>query len=324
MKILFFQNKFFPKGKQGQKFDQDFSFHHERGVAIEGQDAFFASGINHGGEIHFVKIPDTNFTDLKDWVFKSFGDPEPVESDYQLGTFYKRIWRPMACGCRPWELNSQEKLNESFVSLHIILNKLENLFETIEPNKDNLSTYGHKIREILLLACMEVESAWTAVLKENAYPLPKGDFTTNDYVKLKEIMFLDVYELALQSYPDFPAFMPFKDWNVAKPTTSLSWYDAYNKTKHDREENLRFATLENAVYAVGAAVVMFHAQFGLNFGTGFMDQKSPIIRNIFKIVSINFEKYEKQFYISKLELDTTSGKPTFSPIKGYTVINYPF
>jgi hypothetical protein len=306
MKVLFFENKFFPKGKQGSKFDQDF---------------FFASGVNHGGEVHCVPIPGSTFTDLNDWVAKSFGDTQPKESDYVLGTFYKRMWRPVACGGRPNHILYQEKLNESFVSLRILLTKLENLFETIEPNKDNLLVYGHKIREVILLACMEVESSLAAVLKENAY-ISSARLTTNDYVKLLAPMFLDAYQLSLQSYPSFPSFTPFAGWDLNNPTTSLGWYDAYNKTKHDREENLKSATLENAVYAVGASVVMFHAQFGLNFGTGFFDQKSPLIRNIFRIIT-KFEKYEKEFYIPKFELQSESGKA--SPmVLDWTALNYQF
>ncbi|MEK7551870.1 MAG: hypothetical protein AAB534_00445 [Patescibacteria group bacterium] len=324
MKILFFQNKFFPIGKQGQNFDQNFLFHHERGVAFECSGFFFASGIRHGGKVHSVRFPDINFSDLKNWVAKSFGDTEPIESNYVLGTFYKRIWRPTACGDRWQDEAIKERINESFVSLRILLTKLEILFETIEPNKANLSTHGHKIREIILLACMEVESAWTAVLKENDYP-STARLRTNDYVKLLQAMFLDAYELSLQSYPNFPKFIPFAGWNSSNPTTSLSWYDAYNKTKHDREENLKLATLENAVYAVGAAVVMFHAQFGLNFGTGPFDQKSPIIRNIFKIVTTGLEKYEKDFYISKFELPPDSITPqSLVQVKDWTALNYPF
>jgi predicted HAD superfamily hydrolase len=77
----------------------------------------------------------------------------------------------------------------------------------------------------------------------------------------------------------------------------LSWYDAYNKTKHDREDNLNVGTLDNAVKAVGAAVAMFYAQFGFNFGTGFDDQRNSLIRSIFRIVTTDLKKYEKEYYI---------------------------
>jgi hypothetical protein len=74
------------------------------------------------------------------------------------------MYRPLASGGSFYRPISQEKVTESFVSLHILLKKLEELFETVEPTEANLTAYGHKIREILLLACMEVESSWSAVL----------------------------------------------------------------------------------------------------------------------------------------------------------------
>jgi hypothetical protein len=250
--------------------------------------------------LHAATIPNASFPTLKDWVVKSFGDPEPTMSGYVPGTFYKRIWRPLVCPGSFHKAISQATLTESFVALRILLNKLDTLFETIEPSEPNLSAYGHKVREILLLACMEVESSWSAVLKDNGYSAGKR-FTTNDYVKLSSPMLLDGYTLSLASYPSFPAFAPFKDWNTSNPTTSLSWYDAYNKTKHDREDNLNVGTLENAVKAVGAAVIMFYAQFGFSFGTGAGDQKHSLIRSIFRIVTTDLKKYEKEYYIPNIQ-----------------------
>jgi hypothetical protein len=237
------------------------------------------------------------------------------------GTVYKRIFRPLASTGNFYRAVSQEKLTESFVSLRILLGKLEELFETIEPAEANLLAYGHKIREILLLACMEVESSWSAVLKENDYPAD-GMLTTKDYVKLLTPMLLDSYELSLQSYPHFPSFVPFRDWDAASPTRSLAWYDAYNRTKHDREENLKFATLSNAIQAVGATAVMFHAQFGFKFGLTGMDQKSPVIHNIFRIVT-DFKKHWKECYIPKFTV-MENAAPNPMPSFDWDARNYPF
>ncbi len=320
MSVIFFKNEFFPNVKIGNKFDKETSFHHQTGVAFQTEKAYFASGLNEGGTIHYVATPNKSFSTIEDWVAKSFGDTKTIKSEYIPGTFYKRIWRPLACAGSFHKAISQEKLNGSFVSLRILLNKLEGLFETIEPDSANLNTYGHKIREIILLACMEVESSWSAVLKENEY-FSSGRYTTNDYVKLKAPMLLDGYEMSLQSYPNLSLFAPFEDWDITNPTGSLSWYDAYNKTKHDREENLKFATLENAIKSVGAAVVIFHAQFGFNFGTGFMDQKSPLIRNIFRVITPGLKKYEKECYIPKIDLNE---EMQLSYSWDWTGINYPF
>ena len=317
--VLFFQNEYHPIARRGANFGTEFGFPHVRGVAFHSGNAFFASGVDEGGSVHFTEVPNASLATLKDWVTKTFGDSRPIESKYVPGTVYKRIFRPLASVGDFYRAPSQAKLTESFVSLRILLGKLEKLFETIEPTEANLLAYGHKIREILLLACMEVESSWSAVLKENEYPT-SGTLTTNHYVKLFSPMLLDSYELSLQSYPHFPAFIPFTNWDAATPTKSLIWYDAYNKTKHDREENLKFATLQNAVQSVGAAVVMFHAQFGFKFGLTGMDQKSPVIHNIFRVVT-DFKKHWKECYIPRL---TVMEGPNPTPSFDWDAINYPF
>lgn len=309
MKIYYFKNKLFPKARSGSDFDKDIHFHHDRGLAFEIQGAYLASGINHGGEIHYRNTSVGNVVDIKEWISKSFGDAEPEEGYFEPGNYYKRISRPFACGGIFTDDRYEDKIEESLVAVKILLKKLEDLFETVEPTEENLSVHGHKIREIILLACMEVESSWTAVLKENNYPHKPTPLNTNDYVKLLEPMLLDGYKLSLQSYKSFPAITPFKGWNSKSPTISLPWYDAYNKVKHDREENLKLATLENAVYAVGAAVVMLKAQFGMRLSV-FHGQKDSFIRSIFKIATEDMEKYERTFYISKFELSNDSGKPT--------------
>jgi hypothetical protein len=315
MAVLFFNNTYYPKAKRGSDFDQEFPYQQERGVAFQNGDSFFAISLNNGGDPHFFQIPSNSSITLKEWVSKSFGDANPTESAYLPGTFYKRIWRPGGPGYG--KTTSQEKLTQSFVSLRILLNKLEELFETIEPAQSNLSAYGHRIREVILLACMEVESSFAAVLKENNYP-SNGRLTTNDFVKACSPMLLDGYELSLQQYPEFPSFKPFKDWNTKQPTESLIWYDAYNKTKHDREENLKLGSLNNAVVSVGAAVVMFHAQYGMYFGPPSHDHKSPFIRSIFKVTTVGFDSYAKDCYIPKLVLPLGSAFPE------WTSINYPF
>jgi hypothetical protein len=141
-------------------------------------------------------------------------------------------------------------------------------------------------------------------------------------MKLLTPMLLDSYQLSLQSYPHFPPFTPFGGWDAAAPTKSLTWYDAYNKTKHDREENLKFATLQNAVQAVGATVVMFHAQFGLQSGLTGVEHKNSIIHNIFRIVT-NFNKQQRECYIPRLDV-LANAPPTPTPSFDWKEINHPF
>jgi hypothetical protein len=216
---------------------------------------------------------------------------------------------------------SMEKVNESYVALRILLSKLEELFETVEPSTQNETAYGHKIREVLLLACMEVESAWSAVLRENGYV--RDRFTTNDYVKLCAPMFLDAYSMRLSSYSGFPEFCPFHGWDATSPTKSLRWYDAYNRTKHDREGNLYLATLSDAIHAVGAAVVMVYAQFSFKLAPGSFEHRNIEIRSVFNTGDTEIRKYEQEFYIPKLHMVSDS-PPTIASDPNWNVINYPF
>ena len=140
---------FSEEAKAGGSFSQEFSFHHPRGVAYQNDDTFFASGLNHGGNIHSVKIADSASATLREWVAKSFGDKNPSESECMPGNCYKRIWRPVCAGGFHRGVD-EERICESFVSLRILLNKLDMLFETIEPTAANLYAFGHKIREVLL------------------------------------------------------------------------------------------------------------------------------------------------------------------------------
>jgi hypothetical protein len=184
-------------------------------------------------------------------------------------------------------------MTQSFVALKLLITKMQEIFETVEPGHANLKVYGHKIRELLLLAAMEVEASWAAVLKANGYA--ENRFTTKDYVKLLVPKALDSFSLRLRSYPDFPAAAPFKGWTDQSPTKSLAWYDAYNQTKHNREERLGMATLERTVHAVAGAVTMFYTQFG--YSSNIEDEKRTLIRNVFSL-NIDQSLYSSGFFFN--------------------------
>ncbi|HGE2360445.1 TPA: hypothetical protein ACGJRP_003481 [Pseudomonas aeruginosa] len=94
---------------------------------------------------------------------------------------------------------------------------LDQLFNYIEPSIANLSAYGHKIRELLILACTEVECLLVKTLLENGYQ-QRDRYSTNDYVKLKSILGLDRFEVKLTQYPSLKAFKPFHGWDDGNPT----------------------------------------------------------------------------------------------------------
>lgn len=272
-------------------------FFSPRGVVFLSDGYAWYSGVNFGGSITRVSLNEPDWSSIKVWIAKCFGDSNPTESDYKPGTSYKRIYWPFASSGNLRKAIDEVALTQSFVALRLLLTKMQEIFQCIEPAPANVQSYGHKIRELLLLAAMEVEASCAAVLTANKY-LSTARMTTNDYVKLLSPMLLDSYSLTLASYPDFPSFAPFEHWSSTNPTQSLGWYHAYNMTKHNREEYLNVATLEKAVHAVGAAVVMFYAQFGFSFGTG--DDKIAAIRSVFR-VSPDYERYPTSCYIPNVK-----------------------
>ncbi len=302
---IFFRNLFFEKGL-------DVLTHRfPHGVVYFSADRWFYSGVNFGGAVRQVPLNQPGIATLKNWIVVTFGDQEPQETDYIPGTAYRRIAWPLSTSGNLNATIDADAMTQSFVALKILLTKMQDIFETVEPGPLNLQAHGHKIRELLLLAAMEVEASWVAVLKANGYV---GDrLTTNDYVKLLGPMLLDSYSLTLKSCPGFPTAAPFKGWNAQMPTKSLGWYDAYNQTKHNREECLHVATLERAVNAVQAAAIMFLAQFRNSHSTG--DQRYSLLENVFHLVT-DFSLYPTARYIPNCKEGTKAWE--------WEMLDYPF
>lgn len=292
-----------------------------RGVAFLAHNLIWYSGVSCceiiEDPITSVPVLNPDWSSLRKWVADTFGDSDPIESEYEPGTAYKRIYWPFASHGYLDSAIDMAARTQSFVALKLLLTKMLDIFESIEPATNNLHVYGHKVRELLLLSAMEVEASWAAVLKANGYP-PKSRLNTTDYVKLLTPMLLDSYTLELTSYPLFPPFAPFESWDSTVPTQSLDWYHAYNLTKHNREEHLDTATLQKAVHAVGAAVVMFYAQFGLALWTG--DDKTPFIRSIFRM-TFDEDRHPTSYYIPNV--DRTVGG-TGAPSWEWELLDYPF
>jgi hypothetical protein len=140
---------------------------------------------------------------------------------------------------------------------------MREVFRCIEPAPRNRATYGHRIRDLLMLACTEVESAWKSVLLANRYTAARsGRITTRDYVQLLAPLRLNEWELSLAMHHGFASFKPFGNWSAAGPTGTLDWYRRYNEVKHGREAAFDEATLEALIHALGAVFIMVSAQFG--------------------------------------------------------------
>jgi hypothetical protein len=203
---------------------------------------------------------------LHDWIVNNFGAVELEECANPVGATTKGVWRPgllydeeilQGLGATNAELRDSEQ------ALLLLVQRLDELLLFIEPSKKTFDTYSHKARELLILACTEIEAQWKYYMALGGSTAPKGGFTTNHYVKLLEPLFLAEYEVALPRYNELAPLRPFLGWAPKpSPTTTLSWYDAYNKTKHDRTQYFSEATLLRCLEAVAASMVLFSVRFG--------------------------------------------------------------
>lgn len=204
---------------------------------------------------------------LPDWVKRTFGAEDIEKTDIEVGHSVEGVWRPglfyddeilQALATSNVEVRYAEQ------ALYLLVQRLDELLHFVEPSPDTLNTHSHKARELLILACTELENYWKKYLrKANVKPTQKGQFTTNEYVSLKNALFLNEFEVGLPRYSHIPPIRPFLGWNKEpSPTTTLPWYDAYNKTKHDRGAYFVEASLWNCLQAVSANLVLFCVGFG--------------------------------------------------------------
>lgn len=222
------------------------------------------------------EIRENNFNIYEDivnaaWHYIGYTNPldrnSVKKSKFKLGTFYRRIWRGIFDKTSLKTYNPINPsyygniYNQSIVAASSLFDYLIEIFRNIEPNHDNLPAFGHKNRELLILACTEIEAGWRGVLDNNIKD-KKKKYTTIDYFKLNKPLQLSKWSVSLNDYPNLGIFRPFDSWNEESPTTSLRWYDAYNKVKHDREHEFKQASLLNLLNAMAALHIIQVAQWG--------------------------------------------------------------
>jgi hypothetical protein len=210
----------------------------------------------------------------------------------QIGKYYPRIWRGIYDQSRYFcynAVNARFVSGSTYIRSNIaaasLFDQLQELFRYVEPSAENMSAFGNRIRELLILTCTEVEAGWRAVLEANS-PSAKDRYTISDYFQLKEPLRLSEWEVSLSDYPDLGIFAPFKEWFTPDTTKSIPWYEAYNAVKHDREAKFSLASLGNLINAVAAVHILQAAQLGPEmydrfFGaipSPFLTRRHPVFR----------------------------------------------
>lgn len=156
---------------------------------------------------------------------------------------------------------------QHYIRAYLYIQKdLEKIFEFIEPSDKCLQTFSFRIHELLMRTCIELEANFKAILKENIYT-PETDRFGNSiynirvYKKINQTHRLSDYVVTLPMWNgSIKEFKPFEGW--ANCQNTLSWYQAYNASKHDRSNEFEQANLENLLNAVAGLLVLISSQFG--------------------------------------------------------------
>ena len=216
---------------------------------------------------------DTHRSDPGRTILETMQSRFPTSRFYKVdlaaGEYHPRIARPYVTshddspGHNP---DQSERARRTRIiatgQLDALIQELKRICMVVHPDRANCEVYGHEIRNLMVIACTEVEAQWKNIMHENG----QGAERTSDYIKLSRPMRLTEYRVALPWYPWLEPIAPFKNWIVgALPSQSLPWYTAYNHVKHDRESNFAQATLGNALSAVAGCFVMLCAQYGWDF-----------------------------------------------------------
>lgn len=201
----------------------------------------------------------------------------PMKLD--CGQYYNSIYRPMFTDnlrdglfvpykesvpsldfYRDLPITNIQEYSNLLRQLEIVLDDLDEVFKVIAPQIENPEkVYGHGIRNIIILACTEVDSIMQSILVKNRVEPYGKFFNMNDYYKLLKGLKLDEYTLSFYRYGEVGEITPFSKW---KTEGNLPWYVAYNNVKHNREEFFSDANITNAIYSIIAFAIIMMAKYG--------------------------------------------------------------
>lgn len=135
---------------------------------------------------------------------------------------------------------------EHYVRAFLLMqNDLVRLFEIIEPADVNLSTYSYRTHALLIRSCIEAEANFKAILKENTYrpanrkgdPIHDKRRNIKNYQIINKTHHLSLYLVHVSIWAGTQSTItPFAEWISSE---KLTWYHAYNKSKHDRHDQVK-------------------------------------------------------------------------------------
>lgn len=118
----------------------------------------------------------------------------------------------------------------------------------VEPRGQE-NVYSFEFAKILILSCTEIESVFKHICKVVANT---SVGTMADYKSIILNRFPRITEAKVSVRRLGTSIYPFMGWDTGK----LSWWDAYQKVKHDRGMHFTDATYRNVLYSVAALYIL--------------------------------------------------------------------
>ena len=223
-------------------------------------------------------------------AFDKEGQPIRLDTierlELPVGRYYPRVWRGIDAGMNGklaherhlQTLGERRACADGIHAANSLFSELERLFRTVSPAEANYAAYGDKIRELLILACSEIDTQFRAIYLANDTRMAAGTTGTfkatnmKHYRKLLPLLRLDEWVVTLKD-PNAPwIHNPFRDWPV---DSAPDWYKDYNAVKHDRARARDKANLGNVIKALAAVHILQVAQWGPKaFDQSGVDQRS--------------------------------------------------
>lgn len=158
---------------------------------------------------------------------------------------------------------------EHYVRAYMLIqDELKSIFEYAEPSNICRNTYSFQIHALFMRTCIEIEANFKAILSENKFTPPANGFLNiNHYRRIDVTHHLSSYEVKLPTWDgNLKIFKPFEAWRSKRGSadsagTSLTWYQAYNASKHDRHQEFKKANLLNLTTAVAGLLAVITSQF---------------------------------------------------------------
>ena len=111
---------------------------------------------------------------------------------------------------------------------------------------------------------------------------------SKDFVKLNALAHLTEYEIMFKPFANLRPFKPFDNWNEERPTQYLVWYDKQNRVKHNRTNDFAAASMETALNAIAANIILYSVQFGPYLLSNFSSVLSSYFGSVKILSQIHF------------------------------------